>query len=1267
MKTVESLRVLVYSPIEASYHHSVAILRAAGLEVVGDFGQEINAATIAHWRPHEAVCEISALSALDALRALVSEVPDLPIVALVPVECSALAVPSIEAGARHFVIKDAQEAYVPVLAALIRHVFTTEAQSKISQEAYRAIIENFPNGTVALFDRDLRYTLMGGSQMMPSGESVREMLEGKRLRDVFPPEIVERDEPHLRAALAGDSRTNEVGFGDSTFVVHTLPVKDPSGEVIGGLVMSQDITERKRMENALLENERFTKQIAAISPYMIFVYDRDLQRNIYVNDFALQFFGMTADDVQGMDWDFLTESLHPDDRGVFADVEEQFDHITDDHILIFEYRMQNKEGHWRWLRLHEKAFRRAGNGEILQTLGTVQDITEQKIAAQRLVESESLFRGIFETLAIGIAMVDAGGTIVRANPSLHHILGYGDEELVGLNFADLSHPQDRALTLWAQADGTATPPLQFEKRFLHKEGHIIWVQSTTSLVSFDGGATYFGLAVIMDVTARRMMEESLLESERFNKQIASIAPYMIYVFDFRQRRNIYANAFTLDFFDVSADQLDLLNSDFLNARLHPENRSLFYDFRHYWEDATDNQIFVSEYRLLNAAGEWRWLRLYEKVFRRDEKGGVYQTLGSAMDITEQKEAAQRLEESEELFRAVFESAAIGAALTRVKSPHHFVRTNARFRELLGYTEAELLQMSPVVLTHPDDFEAERVEVGRVIQGEQSGFQIEKRYIRKDGALIWARLTASMLSIGSEQEQFVLGIVEDITERKQAEERLQLSEERYRTLVENFPNGVVALFDHELRYTLVGGTARFTEGYDMKALLEGKRLQDAFPPEVVARDEPSMRAALNGEMTVREVEMVGRTYSVYTLPITQQDEKVIGGLVMTQDITERKKMENALRDNERFIKEVVDNSPSLVYVYDLEKERLLYWNRYFMEFFALTPDTLPSADYSFLESYIHPDDRRLTTEIITRLGTLPTGEAVVRQMRFKNADETWRWMTVSTVAFKTDAGAIQQILAVAQDITERYYAEQRALELALEREKRRVLTDFIRLTSHEFRTPLSTIDVNLYLLERSTNPDQVKRSLHLIREEAANVVKLVESLATLVQLENEREPVTFAVNLNDIVHDCLTRLRGPLKDKHLHVELDLQEKMPPIQGNTADLYIALTNIVDNAIRYNREGGNITIRTVESAGTAIIEISDTGMGISLENREQIFDYFFRVDKARTTRGFGLGLAIARKIVENHQGYIELESEMGVGSTFRLLFPLTLAMARPKRREV
>ncbi len=248
-----------------------------------------------------------------------------------------------------------------------------------------------------------------------------------------------------------------------------------------------------------------------------------------------------------------------------------------------------------------------------------------------------------------------------------------------------------------------------------------------------------------------------------------------------------------------------------------------------------------------------------------------------------------------------------------------------------------------------------------------------------------------------------------------------------------------------------------------------------------------------------------------------------------------------------------------------------------------------------------------------------------------------------------------LFGLSRDITERKQTEQRERELILERERMYILADFITKSSHEFRTPLSIIQTNAFLLRRIVDSDSQKQRLQTIEDQVKHIAELVEKMVTLSRLDGgEQELILKEVDLNEIVRVANQGLHSLCLEKQHEVALELSEKPLRLLGDSDYLIQAVKCILENAFHYTPEGGSITLRSDHLNNNAVVEIIDAGMGISEGDLPHIFKRFYRADTVGTTRGFGLGLPIAEAIIEKHQGRIEVESEIEKGSTFRIYLP-------------
>ena len=248
------------------------------------------------------------------------------------------------------------------------------------------------------------------------------------------------------------------------------------------------------------------------------------------------------------------------------------------------------------------------------------------------------------------------------------------------------------------------------------------------------------------------------------------------------------------------------------------------------------------------------------------------------------------------------------------------------------------------------------------------------------------------------------------------------------------------------------------------------------------------------------------------------------------------------------------------------------------------------------------------------------------------------------------------LVVLRDVTERLVAEKIAFETAVEQERLRLLTQFIRDISHEFRTPLAVNNTSLYLMEKSADPDHQKSRRELIQLQVKRLDGLVGEMLTAVRLDEESVLERAEIDLKDLLQRVIQEQKAAFTEKQQQLILQAPPEALRLVGDSLMLQKALANILHNASRYTPEGGTITVAGRLEHQNITIEIRDSGIGMNAETKSRIFERFFRADDAHSTPGFGLGLSIAQTIIEKHHGRIEVESTPGTGSTFTVRLPGT-----------
>jgi two-component system phosphate regulon sensor histidine kinase PhoR len=236
-------------------------------------------------------------------------------------------------------------------------------------------------------------------------------------------------------------------------------------------------------------------------------------------------------------------------------------------------------------------------------------------------------------------------------------------------------------------------------------------------------------------------------------------------------------------------------------------------------------------------------------------------------------------------------------------------------------------------------------------------------------------------------------------------------------------------------------------------------------------------------------------------------------------------------------------------------------------------------------------------------------------------------------------------------------EWQMVQLLLENEKVRILSEFIRNVSHDFRTPLSIIATKAYLINKSKSLEEQQRNMESINHQIGRLTQLIDGMLAMSKLDSDLGIEIETVNIEAVLKEIVYRLNDMAGEKQIKLQLNLPETLPPLHANTKWLEDALSEVIKNGIMYTPAGGEVVINGSSDAQMIIIEICDTGIGIPEEDTDHIFERLFRGDKTRaSTGGVGLGLSIAKRVVELHEGEISVESTVGKGSVFRITLPLS-----------
>ncbi len=593
----------------------------------------------------------------------------------------------------------------------------------------------------------------------------------------------------------------------------------------------------------------------------------------FVSDGCAEITGYDPDVLESGDVSWETDVVHPDDADRVQD--EVRTQLEEDGRFTVQFRIQTADGNTRWVQ--ERGYGVGDDDDEYELLeGIITDVTEQKLAEQALAEREHQFRSMIEaTGEYAIFMLDPDGRVATWNRGAERIKGYERGEVVGEHVSTFYTDEAVAEGVPERnlADAAADGSTEDEGWRVRKDGSRFWAHvSITAIRDEDGDLTGYA-KVTRDMTDRREYEQRLRQQrDKLERELGEVFERIddaFYAID-DEYRFTYVN-------DRAEELLQHSKGELLGENLWDVFPRLAETEA--WESfhrALSTQETTSFEAYYEPLGFW----IEANVYPSESGLSVY-----FRDVSDRKEREQELER----YRQIVETVDDGVYV--LDDDGRFAMANGAFLELVGYDREELLG-KPAEVVHSEQIDATATEMSdQIVAGDRETGTLEFDLVRKDGETVPVETRFTPFPYGDGYGR--CGVVRDVSTRLERERALEESERRYRTLAENFPNGGVALVDQELRHTLVEG--RGFERLDIDAAdLQGKRVQDAYPEGIREVVESNYRTALEGEATSFEIELQGRTFESWALPLTDDDGDVFAAMAMSQDVTERRQFESTLQ-------------------------------------------------------------------------------------------------------------------------------------------------------------------------------------------------------------------------------------------------------------------------------------------------------------------------------------------------------------------------------------
>ena len=987
---------------------------------------------------------------------------------------------------------------------------------------HRTILQTSMSG-FWLADAQGRLIEVNDSYCRMSGYSERELLS-MRIPDFEAVESAGETAAHIKKIMMTGEDRFESRHRRKDGSIFDVEVSVQFRAIDGGRFVAflQDVTTRKRAEEILRESQ----EVAGLGHYNLNLVSWTWDSSTVLDDI----FGLANDDTKNAD--LWLELLHPDDR---ARMWSYFnDEVLKGHKPFdAKYRIRRlKDGQVRWVHgLGRVKYDTAG--QPLEMLGTIQDITSIREAENALRESEERFRAIFEQAAVGVAMIDSmTGRFLSVNQRTCDIARLTREQMLSATFMDITHPDDLQADLdyMEQLKAGVIRTFTMEKRYLHPDSSITWVNLTVSPMWAPGEAPTRHIAVVEDITARKRAEDALRENEEKFRTLFENSGDAILIM--KGACLIDCNSRTLEMFGCSSrDQIVGHSSDKFWPAVQPDGRS--------------SQELAMEKISAAMAGqsqsfEWVNMKLDGTTFPTDVilntvlLGGEVLLQAIVRDISARKQAEKALREANQKLSLHFEQTPM--AVIEWDLNFCVTRWNPAAEKIFGFSREEALSRHASFII-PKAFHEHVDGIWQALLKHSGGERSTNENVRKGGNAILCEWYNTPLIDDNGVVTGVASLVQDVTERKRAEEALRETNELFALFMRHSP---IYTFIKSVTST-ESRVLRASDNYQQMVGLSGidmvgKTMEDLFPADLAVKITADDWAVVtSGEVLKVDEDFNGRNYTSIKFPITQGGKTLLAGY--TIDITDLKQAQ-------------------------LEREQI---TRKMLEAQKL-------ESLGVLAGGIAHDFNNLLTGIIgyTSLASmdLPPGSPV-----------------------------------------------------------------------HTYLEPISKASA---------------RAAHLCKQ--------------MLAYSGKGRFVVQRLDLGHLVEETTQMLQLSISKKAV-LRFHLEKGLPPIEADATQIHQVVMNLVINAseaigdrsgvisistglTRVDRDylHGTLMAPELPEGEYVFLEVADNGCGMSPETQARIFDPFF------TTKftGRGLGLAAVLGIVRGHKGALKVTSELGHGTTFKLLFP-------------
>lgn len=889
----------------------------------------------------------------------------------------------------------------------------------------------------------------------------------------------------------------------------------------------------------------------------------------------------------------------------------------------------------------------------------ISDTTYQKVEqlqlTESLIKSEARYRSLLDKMLEGCQIIGFDWKYLYLNHAAEIQNRRPNSELLGNSCMDM-WPGIENTEIFKVIKNSLEERVsnRFENEIIYPDGDHGWFD--LSIQPVDEGV--FILSI--DITESKKAEIALKESEERYRLVSDSTNDWIYWI-----------ALDGNFLYISPS-CELITGyspeDFTN---NPElyHKIIFKEDKekvrnHSFYSVSDNDPHELEFRIITKDGELRWINhKCRPVIGKD--GKILGRRGTNSDITVQKQEQEKLFENEYKFRTLYENGPFGMVL--VDDNFRFIKTNQIFCNIIGYSEEELMNLSFINITHPDDIVKDLQNVKKLFNKEISVYKTEKRYIHKTGREVWGSLTVNTTYDSEGKFIYYLGVIEDITSRKLVEEEYKKLNERITTATHA---SHVGIWDWDIENNVLTWDEQMYSLYGLKK----EEFSNAFDawlnslhPDDKEFSQNESRLALIGEKdydtefrivlpdgTIRHVKSKGEVFR-------NESEEPVRMVGINYDITEQKLIAEKIREKDIKFRKLSANLPDLIFQFTRKPDGsycVPIASEGIKNIFGCTPEDVID-DFGPIARVLFPDDtERIIRDIEYSAEHLTYFTC---EFRVQIPGKPVQWIFSRSTPEKLPDGSITWY-GFNADITYRKEAEEAIQKLNIELEQRVIertsqleyankeLEAFSYSVSHDLRAPLRHINGYVDLLKnrfKNDLPDKARYYLNNIAESAMRMGTLIDDLLQFSRAGNQEIQKTI-VDMNILVSETLELIKPDIDNRNIIWNI---HKLPSVLCDISMLKQVWFNLINNAVKYTikEKRAEITIGFEETRVQFTFYVKDNGVGFDMKYSQKLFGVFQRLHSPADFKGTGIGLANVKRIIQKHNGKVWAQAELGKGATF------------------